>query len=352
MSIIKNSQNKPHEFSVFLTIGIPTYNRAEKLKRLLRQFSLLNSYLDIKKWNIEILVSDNCSSDSTPSVVAEAYDELVSSGYLVSSYRQEKNLGLDGNSLFVINNAKGKYLWFFSDDDILIPANISSLFEDIKQIEPGVCLSNFIQPPYTENNTIFLSQESEEAKILTNPVESIKALKKYPKLTNYVIARSFFLDSNYSEKINEIVERCSGQYYLFLAFSVLAYFSSGKVLIRKASIAKCDDDYLCLEYSPRVFENLNAVLKETLIALEQEQYVKIVTRKERFYLRLRNSLNFLLLHYLGKITLSDKILFDEEVFIKNSPLWLRLHPLCIVPYIKLNLIWALNKKKINKIIID
>jgi glycosyltransferase involved in cell wall biosynthesis len=107
MSINKNSRRTFYQPSVFLTIGIQTYNRAEKLKRLLSQFCSLNSYLDVKKWNIEILVSDNCSSDSTPLIVAQAFDKLVCSGYLVSSLRQKSNLGLDGNSLFVIENDKG-----------------------------------------------------------------------------------------------------------------------------------------------------------------------------------------------------------------------------------------------------
>lgn len=335
-----------YEASLFLTIGIQTYNRAEKLKRLLEQFCSLNSYLEVKKWNIEILISDNCSIDSTPLVVAGAFNKLVYSGYLVSSFRQKSNLGLDGNSLFVIENAKGKYLWFFSDDDILIPENLESLLEDIKKFEPGVCLSNFIQPPYTEDKTIFLVKDTENKKILVEPIESIKALKKYAKLTNYIIKRDFLLDSTCLKQFNLIVEKCSRQFYLFIGFSILAYFFSGNILIRKESIARCDDDYLSLEYSPQVFENLNTTVKQSLVALEQEKYVRSLTREERFYNRLRTSMKYLILHYEGKINLSDTLAMEEEAFVRKAPLWLCLHPLCVLPYVKLNLILFL--KSINK----
>jgi hypothetical protein len=234
---------------------------------------------------------------------------------------------------------------FFSDDDILIPENIQSLLEDIEQFEPGVCLSNFIQPPYTEKNTIFLGQDLEDKKIITDLIESIKALKKYSKLTNYVITRSFLLHPNSLNKFYQIVEKCSGQFYLFIGFSLSAYFSSGNILIRKGSIAKCDDDYLSLEYSPRVFENLNTTVKQSLVALDQEQYIVAVTREQRFYNRLRSSMKYLIFHYEGKVNLSDKIIMEEEAFVKKTPLWLCLHPFCILLYIKINLIWLFKKNE-------
>ncbi len=51
-----------------LSILIPTYNRAPKLGRLLQniQTEIATSGLD---WQIDVLVSDNASTDSTPDVV-------------------------------------------------------------------------------------------------------------------------------------------------------------------------------------------------------------------------------------------------------------------------------------------
>lgn len=320
----------------FLTIGVQTYNRAYKLERLLKQFCELPNYFDVQKWNLEILISDNCSDDHTPLVVNNLKAKLVKSGFLVSFFRQKENLGLDGNSLFVLTHAQGEYLWFFSDDDILISKNILHLLEDLKKFHPSLCLSNFIQPPYTDSNPIFLNKSKENEKILMNPVESINAIIKWPKLTNYILKKSAFVDQNFLNKYDQLIEICSGKFYLFISFALIAYFSSNTLLIRKGSIAKCDDDYLNLEYSPRVFQNLSTVVKESLIFLGEKNYVNAVTIKEKQSNRLRSSISFLTLHYQGKINLSNKILDDEKFFLKNTSFFLYLHPSCLLPYLKMN----------------
>ena len=46
-----------------LTIGIPTYNRAKFLRRLLEQLRTELAGLD---GQVEVLVSDNASTDDTP----------------------------------------------------------------------------------------------------------------------------------------------------------------------------------------------------------------------------------------------------------------------------------------------
>ena len=330
---------------IFLTIGIQTYNRAFKLERLLNQFLTLNTYFDVKQWNLEILISDNCSNDSTPLVVSENINKLIANGYIVSSYRQPKNLGLDGNSLFVLDHANGIYLWFFSDDDILIPNNVLNLLEDLKAFQPGLCLSNFIQFPYTDSNPIFLKKSNINEKILLDPVQSIKAIMKWPKLTNYILKKSTFVDEKFIEKYDKLLESCNGKFYLFIAFALMAYFSVGTVLIRKASIAKCDDDYLNLEYSPRVFQNLNMTVKESLVFLGKEKYIDAVKKQEKPSNMVRNSMIFLILHYQGKINLPNKILDDEEAFLKNTSPFLYLHPLCVLPYLKMNFLLFLKKLK-------
>jgi len=93
--------NKP-----LVTIAIPTYNRANNyLKQTLE--SALNQTYD----NIEVLVSDNCSTDNT--------DELISSysDPRLHYFKQDVNLGQRGNSNFLLNQAKGDYFLMFHDDD-------------------------------------------------------------------------------------------------------------------------------------------------------------------------------------------------------------------------------------------
>jgi abequosyltransferase len=98
-----------------LTIAVPTYNRASSLRRsllaLVKQVDALEGGWDA----IEVIVSDNCSTDDTPAVV-----ELVKDRPRVRHFRNQENLGMEGNFISCFDKAQGKYVWTFSDDDLLV----------------------------------------------------------------------------------------------------------------------------------------------------------------------------------------------------------------------------------------
>lgn len=98
---------------MLLTIGIYTYNRASYLKQnLLILFPQLLKYRD----NVEVIISDNASTDDTVMVVNEA---VVRYSFPVIFNVQKDNVGAEGNGLWVIKHATGKYLFLLGDDDIL-----------------------------------------------------------------------------------------------------------------------------------------------------------------------------------------------------------------------------------------
>jgi glycosyltransferase involved in cell wall biosynthesis len=92
-----------------VTIGIPTYNGGKRILRALK--SVLNQ--DYR--NLEIMISDNCSTDDTKDVV-----EGFCRGRLEIKYiRQKTNIGQLPNYSFLIKNASGKYFMWLADDDAL-----------------------------------------------------------------------------------------------------------------------------------------------------------------------------------------------------------------------------------------
>lgn len=93
-----------------VTIGIPTFNRASGYLRAAIESALAQSYA-----NIEVIVSDNCSTDHTQDVVRSFDDPRLS--YI----RQEKNIGQIGNTNFIVEKARGDYLLIYHDDDIIDP---------------------------------------------------------------------------------------------------------------------------------------------------------------------------------------------------------------------------------------
>lgn len=94
-----------------LSICIPTYNGGEKLKLALTAvFTALEGYTDV-----EVIVSDNHSTDDTPEIVS-AFSHHSQFYY----YRNDNNLGFNRNlGLLLYKYAQGKYCWIIGDDDLL-----------------------------------------------------------------------------------------------------------------------------------------------------------------------------------------------------------------------------------------
>lgn len=93
--------------SIKLSICIPTYNRSSLLA------FAVNTIGPQLADGVEIVISDNASSDDTQAVVGELTRRWPAIKYL----RQEQNVGLDRNLLYLVEQAKGEYCWFVSDDD-------------------------------------------------------------------------------------------------------------------------------------------------------------------------------------------------------------------------------------------
>ena len=91
-----------------VTIGIPTYNRADSYLRNAIERSLQQTYQ-----NVEVIVSDNCSTDHTPKLIESLKDPRL------HYYRQESNIGANNNYNFCLAQAKGDYFLLFHDDDML-----------------------------------------------------------------------------------------------------------------------------------------------------------------------------------------------------------------------------------------
>ena len=118
-----------------VTIGIPTYNRASRYLRRAIERSLGQTYR-----NVEVIVSDNCSSDHTPELVRSIADPRL------RYFRHEMNIGPNNNFNYCLQQAKGEYFLLFHDDDMIdkdiVEACISTLKsgESVGAIITGVRL--------------------------------------------------------------------------------------------------------------------------------------------------------------------------------------------------------------------
>lgn len=104
-----------------LSICIPTYNRASILDETL--FSIISDP-DFIQDQIEIIVSDNNSTDNTI--------EIVKKYPLVNYYYNENNL-LDLNFSYALQHGNGEYLKLLNDTIRFLPGGLRYLLDSIKE---------------------------------------------------------------------------------------------------------------------------------------------------------------------------------------------------------------------------
>ena len=123
------------ELTPLVTIGIPMYNVEKHIEKSLLSV-LSQTYL-----NIEILVVDDCSTDSSANVVRR----LQSShpfGKSITLISQRTNLGVSEARNYIIEHAKGKYLYFIDSDDIIDSDTIEIMLKEAEENKTDVVIAS------------------------------------------------------------------------------------------------------------------------------------------------------------------------------------------------------------------
>lgn len=115
-----------------LSFCIPTYNRAEYLRRC------LESVVSITDPDIEIIVQDNCSPDATQDVVRSFSDNRI------RYFRNSTNIGGVLNAIDIIGKASGDYIFYVTDDDYLLPGVVPKIRRFIEVHNPAFITSDVI----------------------------------------------------------------------------------------------------------------------------------------------------------------------------------------------------------------
>lgn len=98
--------------SPIVTVCIPTYNRPVMLR------SAIESAVTQSIRDIEVIVSDNASTDDTEDVVRSFSDSRLTYD------RLSTNIGLHGNLTRCLHLGRGKYRVVLHDDDLMLPSNL------------------------------------------------------------------------------------------------------------------------------------------------------------------------------------------------------------------------------------
>jgi hypothetical protein len=112
-----------------VSVGIPTYNRSDWLRRSVE--SVLRQ--DYK--NIEVIIANNASTDSTASVCLE----LIASDSRAFYLEQTSNIGPVANFAAALQAARGDYFMWLGDDDWIDESYVSQCVELLRS-EPETVL--------------------------------------------------------------------------------------------------------------------------------------------------------------------------------------------------------------------
>lgn len=117
-----STENQP-----LISVIIPTHNRAELLKRA------VDSVLEQTWHNLELIIVDDASDDTTQEVLSEFERE-----YPVKNIRNHLSKGAAASRNVAIENASGEFIAGLDDDDYWRPKRLELLMEEFSEGYAGV----------------------------------------------------------------------------------------------------------------------------------------------------------------------------------------------------------------------
>lgn len=131
-----------------ISICVPTLNRADVIPKMLDSILLNPSYSPEK---IEIVISDNASTDNTEEIIQYYLDNYQNIVY----YRNPSNIGMMGNFKKVLELGNGEFLKYNNDYSIFTDHGLKDLIDSVEKHlteKPVLYFDNNQKHPLTTKN--------------------------------------------------------------------------------------------------------------------------------------------------------------------------------------------------------
>lgn len=156
----------------FISIVIPTYNRAEKL------FIAVSRILQQDCKDFEVIITDNSSNNKAKYLIGSLKSKNI------KYFKNKKNIGLINNLKKGITYARGRYIMLHGDDDLLLWDDTISYIRDILTKQNlGLLRLNFVTR-VPGNKIIFECLKFIKRKIAINKGSKLKQIIKFFEDTN------------------------------------------------------------------------------------------------------------------------------------------------------------------------
>ncbi|WP_420240111.1 glycosyltransferase family 2 protein (plasmid) [Telmatobacter bradus] len=313
-----------------LSFTIPTYNRATFLGRLLAV--LLQ---DLKAEDrVEVIVSDNASTDDTSAVVA-AYQQQ---GLPIRYLRNETNLGPDFNILQCYENAGGVYTWIFGDDDLIVPGTMKRILDALSPQQYDLV---FVRAYNSQNKTaprsIFTSASDLE-------LEKAEDLARHVHVFFTFISGMIINKKRISSLPHKPFDSLLGSYLVQLGpiYTMLNHHRRS-LLIRTPLVAATSNRSVKYALYGIFGPTLDRITREWVDKKSIQQTIINGTIQTFFP-------SFLLLSKMSVVSSISENPHEilSPCFCRNFRYWLFDYPICTLP-IPFAKIWFLTVKVINKV---
>jgi glycosyltransferase involved in cell wall biosynthesis len=272
-----------------LTIGIPTYNRVELLKKSL--ISLENIDHNI----IEVIVSDNASTDGTK----EFMIDYCKDHEYIKYYSNKINKGPDLNFKSILDKSNGIYTLILSDDDELEVFKIDQLIYFLEQSRNlGVVFLNTGK----SDNKIF-NFETPKIYDRNNFFDFFDLVKIYVTFISIIVFKT-----DYYKKIsNKEKFLSSSLFQTGVIFQILSQDEVKAAIFPNLLISATTNQKLSYDFNEIFIQNLYSIImsSESFKILNKKQIRLIFKRYLKFVLKF---------NYLIKTNrIASKLSYSKEV---------------------------------------
>ena len=233
-----------------VTIGIPVYN----VEKYIRQS--MDSVLAQTFNSIEVLICDDCGTDSSIAIIEE-YQKTHSRGKDIRIVRQPYNKGIGEGRNRIIDEVKGKYLYFMDADDTIAPNTIQLLYENAQRYNAEIVYGSYERIEMLGDNVKHIPRQYAPMQFLNEDEFASWAYDAYDNLP--AMTWNFLIDINIFHKNG-------------LRYQPVSYWEDFSITIdlptyitRAVLLSDITYHYFCHYNSASKFQHRNYIAKQEIL---------------------------------------------------------------------------------------